>query len=304
MSDKLIISYLKGGFGNQMQQYATALAIATKMDAKLKVDLSFFEKEEYRELYKMDKINVNIEQATQSEIERLKNEPNAPLIYRVLKKIGISSKYRKNTDICALFGFKPDKRITELNHSAYLSGWCSAEVYVREIQHLLIDQFQPKSNLSQCANQLSEKIKSTNAISIHIRRGDFLDLQHFFRIVPIEYYKTAVNEISKKIQNPQFFIFSNDQKWANENIDFVHNPIFVDLTSCEKYTGYADVEEFELMKRCKHNIIGNSSFSWWAAYLNYNKEKIVIAPKKWFNDKFYQESLEQYPLCPSDWLQF
>lgn len=301
MNDKLIISHLKGGFGNQLQQYATALAVATRLKARLKVDISIFEKEEYRKWYKMDKINVNIEQATHDEIERLKNKPNAPLLYMILRKLGISSKYRKRTDISALFGFKTDKRIMNLKHSAYISGWCSAEAYVREIKPLLTEQFKPKTPLSLCANNVLEKIRITNAVSIHIRRGDFLELQHFFRIVPIEYYKTAVAEISKRIQSPQFFIFSNDLSWAKDNIDFINNPVFVDLSSCQNYSGYADIEEFELMKNCKHNIIGNSSFSWWAAYLNQNNNKSVIAPKNWFNDKFYQESFEQYPICPNDW---
>lgn len=303
MEEKLIISHLKGGFGNQLQQYATGLALARKLNAMYKVDISFFEQEQYRKWYKMDKVNVNLELATKEEIERLKNKPNSPLFFMVLNKLGIHSVYRKKTDIIDSFNFKADKRILNLKHSAYISGWCSAGTYVRDIKPVVIEQFTPKSPLSDYAQEYLNKIKAVNAVSIHIRRGDFLDLQHFFRIVPIEYYKMAVAEISKRLVNPKFFIFSNDIEWAKENTEFVNSPVFVDLSSCENYTGYADIEEFELMKHCKHNIIANSSFSWWASYLNKNNDKIVIAPKKWFNDKSFQKSFEKYPLYQKNWIQ-
>ena len=301
MEDKLIISYLKGGFGNQLQQYASALAISKRINAKLKVDLSFFESEQYKEWYKMDKINVDLDIATPLEIDRLKNKPNAPLIYKVLKKLGISSKYRKMTDVKELFGFEPDSRILNLNHSAYISGWCSSEIYVRDIKSLLQVQFKPKSILSPSAKNYLESIRKTNAVSLHIRRGDFLGLQHFFAIVPIEYYKLAVSEMTNRLEKPTFYIFSNDLLWAENNIDFIDNPIFVKVASPDNHTGNADIEEFELMKHCQHNIIANSSFSWWAAYLNNHQSKTVIAPKKWFNDKFYQSSFEKYPICPPEW---
>lgn len=301
MNNKLIISHIKGGFGNQLHQYGTGLAFALKLNAKFKVDLSFFEQEKYKHWYKLDKVNVELDLATCEEIELLKNKPDAPLIYRVLKKIGINSKYRKNSDIVDTFGFKPDKRILNLNDSAYISGWCAKEIYVREIRTKLIQQFKPIAPLTSCAQDYMDLIKDTNSVSIHIRRGDYLDLDHFFRVIPIDYYKAAITQIIKTVNNPSFFIFSNDINWVKENFDFINDPIFVDHTKCRNYSGYADIEEYELMKNCKHNIIGNSSFSWWAAYLNQNNNKIVIAPKKWFNDKFYQESFEQYPICPSNW---
>lgn len=302
MSKILIISYLKGGFGNQLQQYSTGLAIARKLNAEYKVDLSFFNDERYKKWYKLDNINVSLKLANSDEIALLKNKPNAPFIYKVLGKFGIHSEYRKKSDIIENFGFKPDKRLISLNHSAYITGWCSASEYVREIRTILIEQFKPKNPLSDCAKSYLDQINCSESVSIHIRRGDFLDLQHFFRIIPIEYYKIAVKEIFNKINNPKFFIFSNDLEWAKNNINFIENPVFVDFSSCENYNILADIEEFELMKHCNHNIIANSSFSWWAAYLNVNCNKIVIAPHKWFNDKFYQTSFEKFPLCPSDWL--
>jgi len=299
MKDTLIISNIKGGFGNQLHQYGTGLAVALKLNARFKVDLSFYKQEKYKKLYKLDKVNVNLELASSEEIDALKNKPNAPLFFRGLRKLGIYSTYRKKTDIVDVFGFMPDKRILNLKHSAYISGWCPKEVYVREIRTTLVEQFKPKMPLSRFAMSFLRKIEDTNSVSLHIRRGDFLELEHFFRVVPIEFYKMAVAQISTLLIRPTFFIFSNDIDWARNNIDFIKDPVYVDLTTCENYTGNADIEEYELMKHCQHNIIGNSSFSWWAAYLNNSSKKTVIAPKKWFNDP----SIDTKDLIPDSWIR-
>ena len=99
-----------------------------------------------------------------------------------------------------------------------------------------------------------------------------------------------------------FFVFSNDLEWSRRNLNFISNVVFVDLNFNKDYNGKADMEEFELMKYTKHNIIANSSFSWWSAYLNENNEKTVILPKVWFNDRFYQNSYNKYPLCMPNWI--
>ena len=302
MQNKLVISNIKGGFGNQLHQFGTGLAQAIKLNAEFKVDLSFFEEDKYKKWYKLDKINVNIDIATPEEIEILKSKPDASILYRGLKKLGFHHQYAKKTDIVDIYGFEPDNRILNLKESAYLSGWCAKEIYVRPIRSILMEQFRPKEKLSQSAENYLQSITSTNSVSIHIRRGDYLELEHFFRIIPLDYYKDAVEEIYKRVQDPVFYIFSNDLNWVKDNLDFVHNPVFVDVSAVENYTGFADIEEFEIMKNCKHNVIGNSSFSWWAAYLNNNESKIVITPKKWFNDSFYQKSLEKYPIFPDSWL--
>jgi hypothetical protein len=89
---------------------------------------------------------------------------------------------------------------------------------------------------------------------------------------------------------------------VKQNIEYRNDFIFVNLLEDENYDGENDIEDFFLMKNCKHNIIANSSFSWWAAYLNTNATKTVVAPKFWYNDQFWQKSLEENPICPSDWL--
>lgn len=301
MEEKIIISNIKGGFGNQLHQYGTGLAAALKLNAKFKLDLSFFDQEEFKGWYKLDQINVEINRATDEEIEILKNKSTNSIFYRAFNKLGLHSQYNKKSDILDLYGFKPDSRILNIKDSAYISGWCPKEIYIRQIRDSLIEKFKLKSELSKEAAKYLEKIQSSNSVAIHIRRGDYLELKHFFRIVPLDYYKRAVDIILKKIDNPTFFVFSNDLTWARENVNFLRNPIFVDFSLLPSYMGFADIEEFELIKHCKHCIIGNSSFSWWAAYLNQHINKNIFVPKIWFNDEFYQSSLDKNPIFPNDW---
>jgi len=122
-----------------------------------------------------------------------------------------------------------------------------------------------------------EQIKSTNSISIHIRRGDYLKNADLRDVCTLTYYKNAIQEICRRITHPTFFIFSNDIPWCKKNLPF-ENAVFVTGN-----TGRDSYKDMQLMSYCKHNIIANSTFSWWGAWLNSNPNKIVIAPDRWFN---------------------
>jgi hypothetical protein len=129
---------------------------------------------------------------------------------------------------------------------------------------------------------LRNKILSTNSVSIHIRCGDYLSPKYisiYGGICTIEYYKRAISYILQTVDNPVFFIFSDDIEWTKDNIT-INNAIFVSNNK-----GINSFLDMYLMSICKHNIIANSSFSWWGAYLNKNKNKKVIMPNRWFNSK-------------------
>ena len=138
-------------------------------------------------------------------------------------------------------------------------------------------------------------IKSTeNPISLHVRRTDILDPKNpYGGICDIDYYKQAESLIKQKVGIPSFFVFSDDIAWCKNNLNFI-NPIY--FVSNPKIPDY---EELILMSSCKHNVIANSSFSWWAAWLNRNPEKIIIAPKKWIkrNEKIHKDTV------PSEWIR-
>jgi len=129
-------------------------------------------------------------------------------------------------------------------------------------------------------------------VSVHIRRADYVNNKEYF-ICGLKYYNSAFKIIKEKIANPVFYIFSDDIAWAKENLNKENNLVFVsspELTNCE---------ELIIMSRCEHNIISNSSFSFWSAWLNQNSNKIVITPNKWNNNFSY----EYNDLLPSSWLK-
>ena len=142
-----------------------------------------------------------------------------------------------------------------------------------------------------------DKIKSTNSISLHIRRGDYVikkRYQEVYAECTLDYYKRGVEEITKRYENPTLFIFSDDPDWVKANLKLDYESVYVDINSGEK--SYADMR---LMSSCNHNVIANSSFSWWGAWLNNNPEKIVIAPEKWFKD----DSINQKDVIPESWIR-
>jgi len=117
--------------------------------------------------------------------------------------------------------------------------------------------------------RLLEDIKSSNSVSIHVRRGDLLILKNVF-VLSMEYYKKAVNEIRKTVKNPRFFIFSDGIEWCKENFKWLNNVVFV--------SNEMAVEDFELMRNCNHHILANSSLSWWVGYLRESNKEKVICP--------------------------
>lgn len=176
----------------------------------------------------------------------------------------------------------------------FYTGWWQSERFFKDISDELrkdfsFPEFRDKKNL-----EISEKIKNSNSISIHIRRGDYLSDKGLGGLASLEYYQRAIKYIKSKVENPYFFIFSNDIEWCKENLN-LENSFYINWNKGEE--SYRDMQ---LMSLCKHNIIPNSTFSWWGAWLNNNPEKIVIAPEKWFNDC---TNLDYSNIVPETWIK-
>lgn len=302
-NEKLVISQIKAGFGNQLFQYATGYALAKRICAKYKLDLSHYTNEN-RLQFKLDFLNIAIEEASAEEISLLKNVEPAPLFYKFLNKLGIYSRYRKESHINEQFGFDGDKRILHTVSSSYLVGWCSAIPYFDSIKPELQRIYTLKDSFSKQANKYLQDITNSESVAVHVRRGDYLGLNHFFNVLDMSYYQKAFKITKEKIKNPRFFIFSNDLEWIKKELmsDDL-DKVFVDLNFDGDYNGQSDIEEFFLMKFCKHNIIANSSFSWWAAYLNEKPNKFVISPKIWYNNDRAQILFSESPLVEKSWFQ-
>jgi hypothetical protein len=171
--------------------------------------------------------------------------------------------------------------------SGYFVGYWQNEKYFCDIRDILLKEIVLKKALPKKARLFTQKHR--NLVSVHIRRGDYLNSNSGLDVCGLDYYKKSVRHIYGKIKNPCFLVFSDDVKWCKHH--------FQNCT-CAADFGLSDVEEFVLMSKCRHNIIANSSFSWWGAWLNTHRNKIVIAPKRWFVDRKMQGSQE---IVPVEW---
>ncbi len=172
--------------------------------------------------------------------------------------------------------------------SNYLVGYFQSEKYFKNISDQVKKEFTLKEPIDHVLPNIAEDIKTSQSVSVHIRRTDYLDKQHRYIILGKDYYSSAMEIIQSKVPSPKFFFFSDDIEWVKQNLNFPSDSIFMN---------YKDYEELALMSLCKHNIIANSTFSWWGAWLNTNMAKIVISPKKWFTTYEYEEGF-----LPQSWI--
>lgn len=170
-------------------------------------------------------------------------------------------------------------------------GFWQTEKYFLDIEHEVREAFtfNPKL-LSQQTKQFEVQIRNTNSVSVHIRRGDFLTRENIFlygNICCLDYYKKAIEKMVGIVPLSRFFVFSNDVDWCKKHLEFC-NPIYVDCNKRED-----SWQDMYLMSQCKHNIIANSSFSWWGAWLNKNPQKVVIFPSKFMNQGLSQDIISK-----------
>ena len=257
-----------GGLGNQLFQYAYSRGLELS-GKKIVFDTSFFEgakaKEDSARDFKLN--NFNIE--TKAKFEN-KRDNVAFFINKIKRRLGVD-----------------------------VEEYYQSEKYFKKIEKSIRREFALKNPISEISSKWKEKIGVVeNSISVHIRRGDYVQNQNtnaFHGICDIEYYNEALKRVAEILNNKniEVFVFSDDINWTKENIKF---PYPVHFVSDQQIPDY---EELILMSLCKHNIIANSTFSWWGAWLNKNQNKIVMAPKQWFVDK----TTDELDILPSEWIK-
>ncbi len=271
----MIITRISGGLGNQMFQYAIAKSIAKRKNDTFKLDNSFYSKQTLRK-YELNLFYIEENISTENENILLRGKED--LMYRIRKKLNFPIN-RPSTYINEKKNSFFDKSIFSIKNDMYIDGFWQNENYFIDLKDSLIKDFTAKKELSlEGKNQLL-KIRNTESVSVHVRRGDYVQDNHtntIHGICDLNYYINSTIIINEKINNAIFYIFSDDIKWCKENFSFLKNKVYIDDTK-------SAVEDLELMKNCNHNIIANSTFSWWGAWLNTNKNKIVISPKIWWN---------------------
>ena len=285
----MIIIKLKGGLGNQMFQYAFGRLIALARREELKLDKDILGQKGTRRSYGLDVFKIKAEIASLEEVLKLKYPLG--IISRAWRLF--KAKFLRIFNI----GYKKSLLKTK---ASYLEGFFQSYRYLEPIKRELLEEFSLKDNSFKLKHfAIIQEMRGTESVAVHIRRGDYVSnpktkKAHF--ICDLSYYEKAFLLIKEKLAinnlEPKFFIFSDDINWAKENIK-QENCIFVSRPES------LDYEELILMSQARHNIIANSSFSFWSAWLNSNPEKIVIAPALW--NRKYQKAYKY--LLPEDWLR-
>lgn len=279
----MIFVKLMGGMGNQMFQYATGRNLALRHNVHLKLDLSFLRKQKENSgftlrNFELDKFKINADIADDNEINNITGK--GKLINKLFFHAGnkILPYYKRN--VIVEKGISFDKNIFKAPANCMLIGYWQSDRYFKEIENTISADFELANDPDEYSLKILDSILHSNSVSIHFRRGDYVSNENAFKIhgiCKLSYYYKAIQIISEKVLNPEFYVFTDDMKWVREyfKIDFPCTYIEGNDKRSE--------EDLRLMSHCKHNIIANSSFSWWAAWLNQNSDKIVIAPKFWFH---------------------
>lgn len=290
----MIISDITGGLGNQMFQFAVGRALAQKFEQPLLLDTSSFNKNSLHQGFELKRIfKLAAKVATKDDIDGLLGWQSSRKVRRCLIPPAMSGFRKKSLVVEPHFHYWSG--IESVPRNCYLQGYWQSEQYFESSASEISKDFTFLKPITDANLELAEKISQVNAVSVHVRRGDYVSnpLANFTHgVCTLDYYTSAIRRICDSISDPHFFIFSDDIRWVRENMDLNFLCSYVDHNRL--LNSFIDMR---LMSICQHNIIANSSFSWWAAWLNHNPRKIVIAPKKWFvGDK------DSTDLIPSTWV--
>ncbi|MDR1090487.1 MAG: alpha-1,2-fucosyltransferase [Prevotella sp.] len=288
----MVTVLLSGGLGNQMFQYAAAKALAKRLGTSPAIDLYPLIKKTHATIrpYELGIFNID-----------------APIVSTLRGKMLTKARsfVQKHKEFFRHFGLFTDTyailyqpAFGSLKGNVILSGYFQNEKYFKGAEAGIRDDFTFRHPLEGKNKEIAGQLASVEPVSVHIRRGDYVqnaDAASNFVTCDVSYYEKAVAHICGKVNNPSFYIFSDDFDWVKENLDFGNHPVsFVDWNREGK-----SCIDMRLMSLCKHNITANSSFSWWGAWLNANPDKVVVCPLRWFREEKKNSLLKDF--YPEGW---
>ena len=294
----MIVSQLTGGVGNQLFQYACAKSLALRSKEDLFLDISSFSWDTLRD-FGLNSFLIPLKIATDVDIAYVKD--STPLIldrfyYRFSRK---ELPYFRSSIIQEPSFLYDTNFLKYRDKNVYLRGYWQSEKYFNSIRTTLLKELSiDESTASVMYKEQRDLIqKYPDSISIHVRRGDYVtntETQAYHGSCDLSYYQEAMQLIQQSVDSPTYFVFSDDKEFVRAMFGAEKNVFFIENIP-------SDYEELILMSLCKHNIIANSSFSWWGAWLNQHEAKKVIAPKRWFADSAMQNLTSD--LLPTNWIK-
>ncbi|MFN3403734.1 MAG: alpha-1,2-fucosyltransferase [Cytophagaceae bacterium] len=292
----MIVIKLKGGLGNQMFQYAFAKSLSEKYSVPFYLDHTFLEDKSFKKDFtfrdfELDVFNITNRRAESDQLKYfLKPSQFFPkLLFKLRKKIYgplyvHEPAYKYNSDLMIV------------KDRIYFEGYFQSYKYFQQYQEAIRKDFTFQTSLIKEVNPLVEKIKSSVSVSVHFRRGDMANnkvINNVHGICDLEYYEKAIQYIRANVNNPVFYFFSDEPEWIEKNFPLGDLQYHV-IKGNSSNKSFLDMY---LMSCCDHNVIANSTFSWWAAWLNDNKNKQVVAPKNWLK----AVDFDLKDIYPSDW---
>ncbi len=286
----MVIVQLKGGLGNQLFQYAAALSLAVHHNTTVKVDVGHLGADEAIKTFRNYELQYLLEPPEIATVEELKKVAGSPLVQKLQKLLPSYKRKVFNEK-----HFKFDRHFFAAQPNVYLKGYRQSELYFSSIEDQIRHQFRLQPLLTQKVADWAKQLSQSNSVSVHVRRGDYTlaAVNNFHGFPGAAYYLKAIAAVTQRVSNPKFYVFSDDPAWVKANLQLPNDAVFMSANVTE--TAYHD---FYLMQNCRNNIIANSSFSWWAAWLNPYPAKTIVAPQQWFNN-----NLDTKDIIPPGWLK-
>jgi Glycosyl transferase family 11 len=292
----VIVVRLQGGLGNQMFQYAAGARLARKHNTTLHLDLSWFRRQATNvtlRRYELGCFHIDA-MLDGAELVRAAGLGYGGRFGALVTRARAKLPCRFHVLREATFAVQPD--VLRAPDNSYLIGYWQAESYFADIAHEIRSTFALKTPPGAENARTLEEISRSTAVSLHIRRGDYsrAKANRTHGMPSIEYYARAAEYVASRTAEPHFFVFSDEPAWSRHFLKLNEQP----MTFVTNNTVDAAHEDLRLMSACNHQILANSSFSWWGAWLNADVTKIVVAPKHWFRDS----SIDTRDIYVKDWI--
>ena len=291
----MIISQILGGLGNQMFQYAAGRALSLAVEQTFLLDLRGFTNYALHNGFELDRVfAAPVKVATADDVRNMLGWRSPALVRKVLKRIQSPFLHGPRLAIEPHFNYWSGLRTGGTKR--YLMGYWQSEMYFKDYSETLRSDFNFTIPLDETNRNIAQRIQHSNAVSLHVRRGDYITHTPNAKILStcsLDYYNQAIDYISKRVDSPHFFLFSDDMEWVKASLDIPFEKTYI-----EHNRGADSYRDMQLMHMCRHHVIANSSFSWWGAWLNPYPDKLVVAPKTWFSDGKVDDDL-----IPRGWIR-
>lgn len=287
----MIVSNISAGLGNQLFQYALGCHLAILNNTEHKIDVSGYkvvdpDPVQGVRVCSLDNFNITAQKASVEDLTKFNFLTKNRFFRHFIRFYSRPNNYFKKKYIIEpeknYFKFDQHILLNKIEKDVYIEGYWQSEKYFNNIENIIRKEFSFKEDPDEVNSRIIKEIEGSNSVSIHVRHGDNRRMVN--GVLSLEYYLLAVKEISSTVNNPIFYIFSDDPEWARNNLKLEYPTVYISHNGDKK-----NYEDLRLMTHCKHHILGNSTFSWWGAWLGKKEGQIVYSPK----------SHHSYPDLPS-----